>query len=147
MWSSYKKCCHIFLPPSWFIFKPCHLQDVFWLQLGPSTLDVHILVDTSSKERPKAAAKEWKEPPRQLPLTRWSPRTRMPTRMLKNRNNTYLSHFPANPLVGHPDVTHWGDTLVGHPSYLTLLLDTLVRHSYWTLLLDTPLGHSYLTFL
>ena len=53
--------------------------------------------------------------------TRWSPRTRMPTRMLKNRNNTYLTHFPANPLVGHPDVTHWGDTLVGHPSYLTLL--------------------------
>ena len=92
--------------------------------------------------------------------TRWSPRTRMPTRMLKNRKNTYLSHFPTNPLVGHPDVTHWGDTLVGHPSYLTLLLDTLlrhsyltlltghlVRHSYWTLLLDTPLGHSYLTFL
>ena len=86
--------------------------------------------------------------------TRWNPRTRMPTRMLKNRNNTYLSHFPANPLVGHPDVTHWGDTLVGHPSYLTLLLDTLVRHSYWTLLLDTSSGtlwldilvrHSYLT--
>ena len=45
----------------------------------------------------------------------------------------YLSHFPANPLVGHPDVTHWGDTLVGHPSYLTFLLDTLVRHFYLTL--------------
>ena len=65
--------------------------------------------------------------------TRWNPRTRMPTRMLKNRKNTYLSHFPTNPLVGHPDVTHWGDTLVGHPSYLTLLLDTLLRHSYLTL--------------
>ena len=65
------------------------------------------------------------------------------------RTKTILIYhiFPANPLVGHPDVTHWGDTLVGHPSYLTLLLDTLVRHSYWTLLLDTPLGHSYLTFL
>ena len=101
-------------------------------------------------------------PPQQQ--TRWSPRTRMPTRMLKNRNNTYLSHFPANPLVGHPDVTHWGDTFAGHPSDLTLLLDTLARHltghscltllwdtftwhSCKTFLLDTLLGHSYLPLL
>ena len=48
--------------------------------------------------------------------------------------NIYLSHFPANPLLGHPDVTHWGDTLVRHPSYLTLLLYTVVRHFYLTLL-------------
>ena len=65
--------------------------------------------------------------------TRWSPRTRMPTRMLSNRDDTYLSHFPANPLVGHPDLTHWGDTLVGHPC-LTLLRNTLLRHSCLTLL-------------
>ena len=55
--------------------------------------------------------------------TRWSPRTRMPTRMLRNKDNTYWSHIPANPLVGHPDLTHWGDTLVGHPC-LTLLRNT-----------------------
>ena len=34
--------------------------------------------------------------------------------------NTYLSQFPANPLVEHPDLTHWSDNLVGHPC-LTLL--------------------------
>ena len=73
--------------------------------------------------------------------TRWSPRTRMPTRMLKNRNNTYLSHFPANPLVGHTDVTLLYDTLLLGHSCLTLLQDTLTCHSFKTLLLDT----SYLT--
>ena len=76
--------------------------------------------------------------------TRWSPPTRMPRRMLRNRNNTYLSHFPANPLVGHPDLTHWGDTLVGHPC-LTLLRNALVSHSCLTLLFDTFVGHSCLT--
>ena len=68
--------------------------------------------------------------------TRWSPRTRMPTRMLRNRDNTYLSHIPTSPLVGHPDLTHWGDTLVGHPC-LTLLRNALVKHFYLTLLWDT----------
>ena len=34
--------------------------------------------------------------------TRWNPRTRMPTRMLTNRDNTYLSHFQQ---------THLWDTL------------------------------------
>ena len=91
--------------------------------------------------------------------TRWSPRTRMPTRMLRNRDNTHFSHFPANPLVRHPELTRWGDTLVGHPcltllrnalvrhSCLTLLFDTLVWHSCKTLLLDTLTWHSYLTLL
>ena len=51
----------------------------------------------------------------------------------KQRFNTYLSQFPANPLVEHPDLTHWGDTLVGHPC-LTLLRYALVRHSCLTLL-------------
>ena len=68
--------------------------------------------------------------------TRWNPRTRMPTRMLRNRDNTYLSHIPTSPLVGHPDLTHWGDTLVGHPC-LTLLRNALVKHFYLTLLWDT----------
>ena len=95
----------------------------------------------------------------------WSPRTRMLTRtsMLKNKDETYLSHFPANPLVGHPDLTRWGDTLVGHPCLTllrsaqkdtlawhcckTLLLDTLLRHSYLTLLWDTLTWHSCKTFL
>ena len=62
--------------------------------------------------------------------TRWSPRTRMPTRMLSSRDNTYLPHFPANPLVGHPDLIHWR-------TLLTLLRNALVRHSYLTLLWDT----------
>ena len=78
--------------------------------------------------------------------TRWSPRTRMPTRMLRNRDSTNLSHFPANPLVGHPDLTHWGDTLVGHPC-LTLLRNGLVRHSCLTLLFNTFVGHSCWTLL
>ena len=55
----------------------------------------------------------------------------------KQRFNTYLSQFPANPLVEHPDLTHWGDTLVGHPCLLrsgkTLWFDTLVGHSCLTL--------------
>ena len=58
--------------------------------------------------------------------------------------NTYLSQFPANPLVEHPDLTHWGDTLVGHPC-LTLLRYALVRHSCLTLWFDTLVGHSCLT--
>ena len=78
--------------------------------------------------------------------TRWSPRTRMPTRMLRNRDDTYFSHFPANPLVRHPELTHWGDTLVGHLC-LTLLRNALVRHSCLTLLLDTLVRHSYSTLL
>ena len=78
--------------------------------------------------------------------TRWNPRTRMPTRMLRNKDDTYFSHFPANPLVRHPELTHWGDTLVRHP-WLTLLRNALVRHSCLTLLLDTLVGHSYLTLL
>ena len=55
-----------------------------------------------------------------------------------------LSQFPANPLVEHPDLTHWGDTLVGHPC-LTLLRYALVRHSCLTLWFDTLVGHSCLT--
>ena len=90
---------------------------------------------------------------------KWNPRTRMPIRMLRNRDKTYLSHFPANPLAGHVDLTHWGDTLVGHPcltlmrkalvrhSCKTLLLDTFVRHSCWTRLLDTLVRHSCKTLL
>ena len=58
--------------------------------------------------------------------------------------NTYLSQFPANPLVEHPDLTHWGDSLVGHPC-LTLLRYALVRHSCLTLWFDTLVGHSCLT--
>ena len=57
---------------------------------------------------------------------------------------SYLSHFPANPLVGQPDLTHWGDTLVGHPC-LKLLRNALVRHCCLTLLFDTIVGHSCLT--
>ena len=78
--------------------------------------------------------------------TRWSPRTRMPTRMLRNRDQTYFSHLPANPLVRHPALTHWGDTLVGHPC-LTLLRNALVRHSCFTLIFDTLVWHSCLTLL
>ena len=62
----------------------------------------------------------------------------------KQRLNTYLSQFPANPVVEHPDLTHWGDTLVGHPC-LTLLRYALVRHSCMTLWFDTLAGHSCLT--
>ena len=66
--------------------------------------------------------------------------------------NTYVSQFPANPFVEHPDLTHWGNTLVGHHTIAlhsgkTLLLDTLIWHSCGTLLLDTLLRHSYLTLL
>ena len=43
--------------------------------------------------------------------TRWSPRTRMPTRMLTNIDNTYLSHFQQ---------THLWDTLTSH-TVVTLL--------------------------
>ena len=67
----------------------------------------------------------------------------------KHKFNTYLSQFPANPLVEHPDLTHWGDTLVGHPC-LTLLrcaLDTLAWHSSKTLLLDTLVRHFLLDTL
>ena len=107
--------------------------------------------------------------------TRWSPGTGMPTRMLSNRDNTYVSDFPAKPLVGHPDLTHWRDTVIGHPcltllrnalvrhswqSYLTLLwgtlrwhscrtplLDTIAKRSGKTLLFDTCVGHSCLTLV
>ena len=78
--------------------------------------------------------------------TRWSPRTRMPTRILRNRDNTYFSHFPANPLVRHPELTRWGDTLVGHPC-LTLLRNALVRHSCLTNLFDTLTWHGCKTLL
>ena len=70
----------------------------------------------------------------------------------KQRFNTCLSQFPANPLVEHPDLTHWGDTLVAHPC-LTLLRYTLVRHSCLTLLLvrhfllDSLTCHSCKTLL
>ena len=43
--------------------------------------------------------------------TRWSPRTRMPTRMLTNRDSTYLSHFQQ---------THLWDTLSSYTE-VTLL--------------------------
>ena len=66
------------------------------------------------------------------------------TNVEKQRFNTYLSQFPANPLVEHPDLTHRGDTLVGHPC-LTLLRYALVRHSCLTLWFDTLVGHSCLT--
>ena len=62
----------------------------------------------------------------------------------KQSFNTYLSQFPANPLVEHFDLTHWGDTLVGRPC-LTPLRYTLVRHSCLTLWFDTLVGHSCLT--
>ena len=62
----------------------------------------------------------------------------------KQRLNTYLSQFPANPFAEHHDVTHWGDTLVGHPC-LTLLRYPLVRHSCMTLWFDTLAGHPCLT--
>ena len=58
----------------------------------------------------------------------------------------HFSHFPANPLVRHPELTHWGDTLVGHPC-LTLLRNALVRHSCLTLLFDTLAWHSCKTLL
>ena len=74
--------------------------------------------------------------------TRWNPRTRMPTHMLKNRNDTYLSHFPANPLCGTPG----RDRLRWH-SCRTPLLDTIAQRSGKTLLLDTLVGHSCLTLL
>ena len=64
----------------------------------------------------------------------------------KQRFSSCLSQFPANPLVEHPDLTHWGDTLVAHPG-LTLLRYTLVRHSCLTLLLDTLVRHSLLDSL
>ena len=64
----------------------------------------------------------------------------------KRKFNTYLSQFPANPLVEHPDLTHWGDTLVGHPC-LTLLRYALVRHSCLTLWFDTLAWHSSKTLL
>ena len=64
----------------------------------------------------------------------------------KRKSNTYLSQFPANPLVEHPDLTHWGDTLVGHPC-LTLLRYALVRHSCLTLWFDTLAWHSSKTLL
>ena len=57
----------------------------------------------------------------------------------KRRFNTYLSQFPANPLVEHPDSTH----SCGAP-----LLDTIALRSGKTLLLDTLIclvGHSCLT--
>ena len=44
---------------------------------------------------------------------RWSPRTRMPTRMLSNRDNTYLSYFFPR--------THLWDTLTWHDTEVTLL--------------------------
>ena len=78
--------------------------------------------------------------------TRWSPRTRMPTRMLRNRDLILVCHNFQLPLVEHPDLTHWGDTLVGHPC-LTLLRCTLVRHSCLTLLLDTLVRHFLLDTL
>ena len=72
--------------------------------------------------------------------TRWSPRTRMPTRLLKNRNNTYLSlfiTFSSESTCGTP----WRDTLRWHSCTTPFLLDTLTWDSCKTLLLDT----SYLT--
>ena len=77
---------------------------------------------------------------------RWSPRTRMLTRMLllihKNKN---LSHFLPDTLVEHPYLTRWFDTLVGH-SCLTLVRNTFCR-TLWhnTLILDTLVAHSDLT--
>ena len=79
--------------------------------------------------------------------TRWSPRSRMPTRMLSNRDNTYLILFVtffSEPTVGHLNLTHWGGTLVGLPC-LTLLRNALARHSCLTLLRDTFVGRSCLT--
>ena len=68
------------------------------------------------------------------------------TNVEKQRFNTCLSQFAANPLVEHPDLTDWGDTLVGHPC-LTLLRYTLVRDSCLTLLLDTLVRHFLLDAL
>ena len=99
---------------------------------------------------------------------RWSPRTRMLTRMLRNKGNTHW-HSCGTPwhdtLIWHSGKTlslysiaqHCCEplllcTLVGHSetSFLdalagTLLLDTLTWHSCGALLLDTFVGHSYLT--
>ena len=67
---------------------------------------------------------------------------------VEEQRYTYLSQLPANPLVGQPDLTHWGDTVVGHLC-LTLLRkarqDTLAWHSCKTLVLDALVRHSYLT--
>ena len=91
--------------------------------------------------------------------TRWSTRTRMPTRMLTNKNNTYLSHFQQthlwDTLAWHYCATLWWDTLAWRScktlltwhSCKTPLLDILVRHSSLTLLFDTLVRHSYLTLL
>ena len=96
--------------------------------------------------------------------TKWSPRTRMLTRLL-----AILITFST----GHSCGTPWHDTLIwqsgrtllldtiahiAQHSRETILLDTLIRHSDLTLLwgtltwhscgallLDTVLGHSYLT--
>ena len=84
--------------------------------------------------------------------TRWNPRTRMLTRMLKEEGNT---HWRS---CGKP----WHDTLIWQ-SGGTLLLDTIGQNSYsceplllytltcdtltWHFLLDTVVRHSYLTLL
>ena len=100
--------------------------------------DLH-LPESHLKER-QTYLDSWEKKPKK---TRWNPRTRMPTRMLKNRKNTYLSHFPTNPLVGHP----WRDTLRWHSCRTPFLLDTLTWHSFKTLLLDTSYWTSCKTLL
>ena len=85
--------------------------------------------------------------------TRWSPRTRTPTRML--RNSYLFVTISSEPTCGTP----WLDTLRWHSCRTTLLetivirsgkpllLDTLISRSCGALLLDTLLRHSYLTLL
>ena len=80
----------------------------------------------------------WK-PSWYLKKTRWSPRTRMPTRMLRNKDLILICHnFQQthlwNTLTWHTEVTLLWDTLVWHYcSGKTLLLDTLIWHSCFTL--------------
>ena len=78
--------------------------------------------------------------------TRWSPRTRMPTRMLRNTDLILICHISSKLTCETP----WVHTLRWHSCRtpcLTLLRNALVRHSCLTLLWDTLVRHSYLTLL
>ena len=85
--------------------------------------------------------------PRFLAKTRWSPRTRMPTRMLRNRDWILICHNFQRTLLWNTLTWHtWADSLVGHPC-LTLLRYALVRHSCLRLWFDTLACHSCKTLL
>ena len=141
----------------------------FWIQVrvplraraaGSVTFWSSAQVDETSEAFPRVLRHEessCKEVGPRVVETRWSPRTRMPTRMLRNRD-LILDLFvtiSCEPTCGTPwlDTLRWHscrtpllDTIALH-SDKTLLLDTLIWHSCGTLLLDTLLRHSYLTLL